>query len=52
MAKWKVGKVRSVNIPGADDPHGFTVSKKGSGPIAIFVYPTPEAPRARPNTLG
>jgi hypothetical protein len=43
MTKWKVDKVESVNFPGLDDAHGFTVLKEGSGPIAIFVYPTQEA---------
>ena len=43
MAKWKVGKVISVNIPGVDDPYGFTVLKEGGEPIVDFVYPTQEA---------
>ena len=43
MAKWKVGKVISVNIPGMDDARGFTIFKEGRGAIVIFVYPTQEA---------
>jgi hypothetical protein len=42
MAKWKLGKVMSVNIPGVDHPYGFTVFRDGE-PIVIFVYPTQEA---------
>ena len=43
MAKYEVGKVMSVNIPGVDDPHGFTVFKEGGEPIVDFIYPTQEA---------
>ena len=43
MSKWKLGKVTLVNIPGADDAHGFTVLKEGGEPIVILVYPTREA---------
>jgi hypothetical protein len=52
MAKWKIGKVMSVNIPGADDPYGFTVFKEGGGPIVIFVYPTPEACESAAKHIG
>jgi len=52
MSKWKVDKVASVNFPGADDAHGFTVSKEGSGPIAIFVYPRQEACESAAKHIG
>jgi hypothetical protein len=52
MAKWKIGKVTSVNVPGVDDPHGFTVVKEGVGPIAIFVYPTQEACESAAKHIG
>jgi hypothetical protein len=52
MAKWKIGKVMSVNIPGADDPYGFTVFKEGGEPIVIFVYPTPEACESAAKHIG
>jgi hypothetical protein len=52
MAKWKIGKVMSVNIPGADDPYGFAVFKEGGVPIVIFVYPTPEACESAAKHIG
>jgi hypothetical protein len=52
MAKWKVGKVMSVNIPGVDHPYGFTVFKEGGEPIVIFVYPTQEACESAAKHIG
>ena len=43
MAKLKVGNVTSVNIPGVDEAHGFTVFNEGGEPVVVFVYPTQEA---------
>jgi hypothetical protein len=52
MAKWKVGNVMSVNVPGVDDPYGFTVFKEGGEPIVIFVYPTQEACESAAKHIG
>ena len=51
MAKWKVGNVMSVNFPGVDDPHGFTVFKDGE-PIVTFLYPTQEACESAAKHVG
>jgi hypothetical protein len=52
MAKWKVGKVMSVNIPGVDDPYGFTIFTEGGGPIVNFVYPTRDAAESGAKHIG
>jgi hypothetical protein len=52
MAKWKVGKVLSVNIPGVDDAYGFTVFTEGGAPIVNFVYPTRDACESAAKHIG
>jgi hypothetical protein len=52
MAKWKVDKAFSVNIPGVDDAYGFTVSTEGGGPIVHFVYPTRDACESAAKHIG
>jgi hypothetical protein len=52
MAKWKIGKVMSVNIPGADDPYGFTVFKEGGERLSFLSTQHRRPARAPPNTLG
>jgi hypothetical protein len=36
MAKWKVGKVTSVNVPGVDNPHGSPLSRKALGRLPFL----------------
>jgi len=52
MAKWKVSKVRSVNIPGVDDSCGFSIITEGGGPIVDFVYPTRDAAESAAKHIG